>query len=1180
MGDPFLQNRLRQRSLSAYFSLQRHYLRSVNLERDLGNPQALRGYVPTEQASAVLLRVLTAASASRGTRAWTLTGTYGTGKSALAHYLTALAAPATDPLHQTAWQIAGDTFGEQSAEVEAIRKLIPPQGFVRAVATGAREPIGQTLARALFNGLTSFWLPHERQEMVSDLLDLLLEAADGDGSKSDRQVIKALKLLPKLAKTNVLLIVDELGKSLEFAAQAPEQSDLYLLQQIAELKQTGQHQIYFLGLLHQSFAGYGDRLNATIQNEWTKVQGRFEDIPFRESSSQVMRLIGQAIDRRQAEPLLKEIDARAQQWSAALADSVAIEPEQLARVYPLHPISALVLPQLCTRYAQNDRSLFAFLTGDEPFGFQAFLQATGAKGLPTLQPHHIYDYFTNTGLGLSSRLHYQRWVEVQSLIQDAVDRDPDWLKLLKTIGVLNLATTLGSIRATPELVALSLCDTPDDSAAYERWLDLIRELRGKGIVTYRGAADELRLWQGSDFDVEAAVAERVASDRGPLADALATARPLKPLVAQRHYSETGNLRYFEQRYGDGRIAWSKLRCASADYDGVIIYWLDPEPPSEVPVWTADGRSLLVVTTTMTEQLRHDARELRALQQIQKQAPELAADGVARQEVRHRLAAAEGRLNDALLAAYDWSGARNACWAEGKRVAVRSAKGFRSLLSDVCDRAYAQGMRLDNELINRRKLTTQGAKARRLLLEAMLAASAQPRLGLTGYGPEVAMYYSLLEATGIHRLESDHWGFYPPRAGSGLATTWQAIETFCLAARAEQRSLGDLYDELSQPPYGLKPGALPVLLAAILLYHAADVGIYKDGTFIPVLGPEHFELLVKDPARFSVKSFELTGLRLNVFNELQAILVSPQAQAPPGVRNASLLMVAKPLFGFVKKLPKFTRQTRRVSDRAQAILQELQKAQEPDKLLFVSLPLACELEPIQVGASDDVEPVQALRSRLVKHLQELQNAYEQLLMDCQQQLHAAFRVQQAEGKLRENLRVRSSYLVGSCLEPALKRFLVAAVDEIATDRDWLAALVMVVADKPAESWTDMDADRFELTLSDLARRFRNLEALHAVNTARADGFEAKRIAVTRPDGSEVTKMVWIDQEQIETVERWVDEALAHVPVQDERTRDWFLAQINERLLAAPATNEDELGQVRDRHQERARAAVPGKRESAG
>jgi len=31
--------------------------------------------------------------------------------------------------------------------------------------------------------------------------------------------------------------------------------------------------------------------------------------------------------------------------------------------------------------------------------------------------------------------------------------------------------------------------------------------------------------------------------------------------------------------------------------------------------------------------------------------------------------------------------------------------------------------------------------------------------------------------------------------------------------------------------------------------------------------------------------------------------------------------------------------------------------------------------------------------------------------------------------------------------------------------------MIVADKPAESWTDEDVTRFEIKLSDIARRFK-------------------------------------------------------------------------------------------------------------
>ncbi len=135
------------------------------------------------------------------------------------------------------------------------------------------------------------------------LVDERYEAEYSGVKIKTKTILDALKELTQLAKTHILLVVDELGKNLEYAARHQGQEDLYLLQQIAELELKGEHQVYFIGLLHQSFGGYSDRLSVTEQNEWNKIQGRFEDIPFSESPNQMTRLIGQVIDRTKAEPI-------------------------------------------------------------------------------------------------------------------------------------------------------------------------------------------------------------------------------------------------------------------------------------------------------------------------------------------------------------------------------------------------------------------------------------------------------------------------------------------------------------------------------------------------------------------------------------------------------------------------------------------------------------------------------------------------------------------------------------------------------------------------------------------------------------------------------------------------------------------------------------------------------------
>jgi len=98
-----------------------------------------------------------------------------------------------------------------------------------------------------------------------------------------------------------------------------------------------------------------------------------------------------------------------------------------------------------------------------------------------------------------------------------------------------------------------------------------------------------------------------------------------------------------------------------------------------------------------------------------------------------------------------------------------------------------------------------------------------------------------------------------------------------------------------------------------------------------------------------------------------------------------------------------------------------------------------------------------------------------------------------------VRVRASYWVGQCIDPILKHFVAKAMDEDVSDKDWLEALVRIVADKHPKGWVDEDFSRFEIALSDLVRRFQNLEALRSEIRRQGKGFDAVRITVTEPNG---------------------------------------------------------------------------------
>jgi hypothetical protein len=1140
--------------LAAFFQIRRRYARSVNLERDLDSPGALRGYIPTPLVLETSRRILAAQTSPDSGRAWTLTGVYGTGKSAFAHFLSALYGPASSPARALATEILD--AAAPSALGDHFNAAIPETGFLRVVATGRREPLAHTLVRALATGAERFWSGRMGRPPRALLkVRALRETLEQVGQIETSNLPELVWELALASRSGMLVLLDELGKNFEAAARSDGAEDLFLLQQLAELPAgPGDPPILIVGLLHQAFSEYADGLAATRRNEWEKVHGRFEDVPFAEAPEQMMRLMAEAIEAVPPPDIASAIASASRKWHDRLRAAGAeayltdiLSRDRLTELYPLHPVAAAVLPPLCARFAQNERSLFTFLASPEPHSLARFLTETDVSpdSLPLVRVADVYDYFVDVaGMGLYARPQFQRWAEVHAVVRDAIGQDPEEVEILKTIGTLNLVGSSGAIRASRGIVLTALVRHPDNPGNEEHWAGVLDRMVTRGSVVYREQVDELRIWEGSFHDVGALVRQRIEEDRRSLPELLLALAPLPPAVAQRESYRTGTLRYFERQYLASMEALSGIRASDADADGVIVHWLAETPPDPVPSACADGRPLVVVPARTHASLEAAARELAALEVLDQKKGTLQNDGVARREVRQRLAIARRGLSNALNAAFA-PGDDLPFWVLGQR---RAGDGFNAALSDACASAYPEAPVIWNELINRRELTSQGARARRILIEALLTSPEDEKLGLSGHGPEVSMYASVLERTGIHRPEGGEWRIGPPTDPSVLPF-WNAIERFCLSATGTPRPVADLFSVLQAPPYGAKAGMIPVLAAAVILYHADDVSVYRKGSFLPIIATEHFDLLIKNPAEFTVKHFQLEGLRLEVFRDLEVIVGTARRQLPREIRNATVLSVVRPLTRFATKLPEITRITRRLSPQARAVRDLLLHAPGPEQLLFEDLPRALGFAPFEVEAPQEDRSREDFRHLLVATLRELQFYYEKVLDECLQRIHQAFKCASPIEQAREDLRVRALALQGRVIEPRLRAVVRALIDRESPDQQWLEAVLVIIGDKPVHSWSDEDILSFELNLSDLAARFLILYAIQEDAIAQQrQGFDARKIIIAHPGGDLIQETIWIDQEASQFIRDQAKVLLGEIAhIQSEQQRQAIAVRFLEEVF---------------------------------
>jgi hypothetical protein len=166
-------------SLSTVIKVKSRFSRSVNIERD-GGPSSLEGYIPTGRALDVVRRLAQGMIEASAGRSLSITGPHGGGKSSLAIFVDALTSPSSSKNFKIAHKLL-DEFDPDLAAIwsTARSKLVDKgYGFSRAVVTAAREPITESIVRALiravsYENLTSPKIKRLMSELEKDTASVI-----------------------------------------------------------------------------------------------------------------------------------------------------------------------------------------------------------------------------------------------------------------------------------------------------------------------------------------------------------------------------------------------------------------------------------------------------------------------------------------------------------------------------------------------------------------------------------------------------------------------------------------------------------------------------------------------------------------------------------------------------------------------------------------------------------------------------------------------------------------------------------------------------------------------------------------------------------------------------------------------------------------------------------------------
>ncbi len=1119
-------------SLSEKVHISPRFQRAIRIDVDLGQQDSLEGFVCPQSSTEVLTAMARHVDETRQ-GAFTWTGPYGSGKSSLVIALSGLLGA-----NKKLRALAASSIGKDAAEEISQRLPGGKKGWLTIGAVGRREKASQIIGEALE----------------------LAGAAPAKKKKgwNDQGVIKSLtQLASAKERGGVILFIDEMGKLLEGAAQG--EGDVFLFQQLAEAASRSDGRLIVVGVLHQAFEEYANRLSRDLRDEWSKVQGRFVDLVVNAAGEEQIELISRAILGEKPGKAHEKLAGRvAGEIRARKASTSDFLDQSLTECWPLHPVTASLLgPISRRRFGQNQRSIFGFLNSAEPHGFQDFLRTASERDL--YHPSRLWDYLQiNLEPSILASPDGHRWsIAVEAIERcEATGGDKAHFEVLKAIALIDLFRERSGLIANEELLSASF-----PLLSRTKLKTLLKDLSKWSLISFRRFLGGFAVYAGSDFDIEAATERALSHIDGLDFDKLRLLAGLQPVMAKRHYHETGALRWF-----DVEIApLSDVLAYAAAFDpgpGTIgLYLLAVPTHSETEEAARElckkaarlsgEHDIIVGLSSRSWAINNLSRELIALEQVRNGSSELLGDTVARREVNARIASLQAQLELELQHCFD-----SAQWFQKQHSPKQLMRDeLNGLASNLADKKYQSAPVLRNELLNRIKPSSNAVAAQNALLRKMVEDEDAARLGIEGYPAEGGLFESILGYTNLHTKTDEGWRFTAPGENgpdvAGLEPLWEATAVFLHERDNQTVSLSDIYDLWRSVPFGVKDGMMPVLAVAFILSRRNDVALYRQGVFQARFTDLDVEYLAKDPRDIQLRWMSLNDVARRLLSGLASIV--RELDEENTLENLEPIDVGRGLISIYTGLPQWTQRTMRLSANAIRIRDLFKRARDPNQFIFNDLPQLA-------GDGEDIgtdEGFERIVGGVGDALDEMIRAYPQMLQRLADNTLAELQVPNSSPQALSDLRDRAENIRDLGGDFQLNAFVNRLSSYTGTDED-IEGLAGLAASKPSKSWIDTDLDRASIELADLAQRFNKSEAF-----ARVKGRPDKRHAMAVVVGVGGRPAPILDEfdvrdAELEEVNSLLEELRAALEKQGSDKRSIILAALAE--LSAEYMRETEPDKV--------------------
>lgn len=867
--------------LSEHISVFENFQYAINIGYDLYSDDKIKNYIPTSSAIDIIEDIMLSTSDTSTDRARIFTGAYGKGKSHLALVLLAMIYRNNMDLYSNILSVICQTKPELCEYIKQYhkqgKKLLPV--VIQGNGMGIRQSLLYGLKKALDEADLVDFMPETYFESATKTIENWKENYPTTYKSFSKKINCSVKefinelssfnnsyykkftdLYPSLTSgsefnpvlgldivslyrdvsseisnygyNGIFVVFDEFSKLLEGNMDKISGEEIKALQDFAEYCNRSQSkQLHILLISHKNMLNYANNLSKAGIDAWKAVSNRFKPIELNTTMTQTYDLMSKVMvyDNEWKRAFVSErssdFNACISCWKneSVFADLSDSGIEKICyNCYPLSPITSFVLPKISEEIAQNERTLFTFLSSDnQKFSLPKYLSKANAETFGLLTPDVVFDYFEPLFKSESyDKPVHKYWKLATTSIEKLPKNSTLKVKIIKTIALIYIINRFDILPPSSEIISKTFGFGKTKSPSI---IKALNDLLQTGVIIDVENKNQLRISEQSKTNISELIsneAEKTKSkvDIETILNDYVSNRVLYP---NRYNDEECVVRYFKIKF----ISSKNFLDANyfCDYipreEAGVVYAIfdESELISECidKITDIDNNNLVFVIPKESSINNDYIYKYVAITNYLK----ICEDQIVFDELSFELSHWAEYINS-LVEDYITPEKDAAVYYHNNSVVeIKRKSDLSGKLSDICHETYFKMPIINNEMINKNTVSSQTANSRNRIIDEILQNELKDNLGFEGNGQERTIMRSTLVLPNVLVTEDGKTTLNITNCGNQkLNDVFNVIREFVLSTSVEgPKSFGQLYNLLTSAKYniGMKKGLIPIYLACVV-----------------------------------------------------------------------------------------------------------------------------------------------------------------------------------------------------------------------------------------------------------------------------------------------------------------------------------------------------------------------------